>query len=647
MTDRAPSTLRALRTLRAASRPPATVATGSTVRRSRRRLPRVLALAALLLAAAAPLAGEALAQKAALQVTQGPYHAGVPIDLQVVADDFDEEPQPEVSAPAPAGAATLQYVQSRPQVSSMMQIINGRITQSRQVRFAYVYQLTASGPGRYTVGPFTVTQGAKTATTRTVTLNVVEIPEGSGQRLRVLLGSADSDRDASGTKVFVGQRVPVKIEWWTEAGLADRLYNQRLSVPVFLDTARFQFLDEPAEPSRIVLNIDTADGTAEFPAEVRQQQEGDKTWVIRSVTRTMVPVAAGRFELGRASLFCEEATSFQRDIFGSRVPSRARRVRISGEPMVLDVEPVPTAGRPASFAGAIGQGFTLEVSADRTVLQAGDPVRLTFVVRGDGSLDTASLPPLASAGLSPDRFRLPEGEVAGITADGAKRFEVNVRVTDPGVHEIPPIEYSWFNPQAGTFETTRSQPIALSVRAATMVGAGDVVSAAPAADDDEEKTAARADGSGEAAARRPAFTLTGADLSIETDVARLASPAPSLLAMPAVLWAGYAGGLLALAGGVLVRRRRRTDPERARLARELRALRSQVASARGSHEVADALRRMAALRGDRRTRPAGLDDALARLDETAYAPGGAAAAIPADVRDTAVGVADAIVEELG
>ena len=53
----------------------------------------------------------------------------------------------------------------------------------------------------------------------------------------------------------------------------------------------------------------------------------------------------------------------------------------------------------------------------------------------------------------------------------------------------------------------------------------------------------------------------------------------------------------------------------------------------------------AALRGDRRTRIDGFDAVLARLDETAYAPGGASAAVPPDLRTSAVAVADAIVEE--
>jgi hypothetical protein len=221
---------------------------------------------------------------------------------------------------------------------------------------------------------------------------------------------------------------------------------------------------------------------------------------------------------------------------------------------------------------------------------------------------------------------------------------VSVRVIDPNVREIPPIEYSWFDPSTGKFASTKSQPIALSVRAATVVGAGDVVSATPAEAPKEEpkKDAAKPGGAGRGA---PAFTLTGADLSIETDVARLSASSSSLLGSPVVAWTGYAGGLLALAAGLLLRRRRDIDPVKARLQKDLRSLRGHVAKDASSKDVADSLRRMAALRGDRRSRVEGLDDVLMRLDEMAYAPGGASAAVPAPVREKAVAVADAIVEE--
>lgn len=598
----------------------------------------VLAVVSTLLFASAP----ALAQQAGLQVAQGPYYVGVPIDLQLVLEGFLEEPSPEVTATPPPGA-TLTFVQARPQVSSMMSIVNGKVTQSKEVRFGFVYQLTPSAPGRITLGPFTATQGPHSVQSRTITLNVTEIPTATGQKLRVALPPGG---------VFIGQRVPVTVEWWTEAGLADRLYNQRMHLPLFLDTANFQFLDEKKPDSRIAISVDTPTGATDFAAEVKQVVENGKQWVVRSFTRTLVPVGSGRFDLGRASLYCDEAVAWRRDFFGTRVPSQVRKLRVASDPLVLDVKAVPAVGRPASFAGAIGQGFTLDVAADRTVVQTGDPVRLTFTLHGDGSFDSASLPPLGAAGLSPKQFRLPDGEVAGIVENGAKKFEVTVRVLDPGVREIPPVEYSWFDPSTGGFDSTRSEPIALSVKAATVVGAGDVVSASPAEvpEDDEPvgtngkdsaATKPRADGP----ARAPAFTLTGADLSIETDPSRLRASSSSLLGSASLRWGAYVAGILLLGAGVGLRRRRDTDPVVARLAAERKALRARVASDRSAREVAEALRKLIALHDGARSSDA--DDVLARLDEAVYAPGGASAAVAEDLRRRALAAADALIAEDG
>jgi hypothetical protein len=600
-------------------------------------------MAALAFAFVLALAASALAQQAQFQITQGPYYAGVPIDMQVVADNFDDEPQPDVKADAPAGT-TLSFVQARPQVSSMMQIVNGHVTQSRTVRFGFVYQLTAPAAGHYTVGPFTVTQeGGKSAVTRSLSINVIDVPEASGQKLRVVLPDH---------AIFIGQRIPVRVEWWTEEGLADRLFNEHLNAPLFLDTTHFQFIDEPHAPTRLSISVDVPGGNTEFPVEVKETNDGGKRYVVRTFTRMMVPVATGHFDLGEPSLFCEEAVSFQRDLFGSRVPSQARKLRVAGAPMGLDVQAVPVAGRPASFAGAIGQNFSISVAADRTVLQAGDPVKLSITVHGDGTLDTATLPPLAAAGLSDKQFRVPDNAVAGLTDETGKHFEVSVRVLDASVREIPPVSYSWFDPATGRFETTHSPPIALSVRPSTVVGANDVVSAAPAEKHEEEPKGAAQPGAagpagatGSAAARTPSFTLTGADLSIVTDTARLRSMQPSVLASSTVQWSAYATGLAALLAGFAVRRRRSVDPVKARLRKDLRALRRRVSSSRSAREVADCLRKMASLLVDSASHTARLDGVLAGLDEVAFAPGGEAA-ITIPLRNESVAVADAMLESL-
>ena len=607
--------------------------------------------AALLVVLAAPAA---FAQQAVLQAVPAPYYTGTQIDLQIVADGFDEDPQPQIETPALQQGLTLDFVAVQPQVSTFMSIVNGRVTQGKQVRFAYVYRLTASVAGRYSLPPFRVTQGAKSAATQGASFNVSDVPLAQGQRLRVQVGAPGQE------KLYVGQRVAVTVEWWSEAGLADNLYNERMRVPLFTQGGAFQFVEDSHAQSRVTLTIETSAGDAEFPATMRTENKDGKQWLIRSVTRTMIPIAPGTYDLDPPTLWVDQATSFRRDFFGSRVPTQVQKRRITADKQVFVVEPLPSAGRPASFGGAIGEGFTLEAAADRTVVQTGDPIKLTLTLRGEGSFESAALPPLSGAGLSPKQFRIPEGEVTGVFDNGVKRFEVSVRILDPDLREIPPVAYSWFNPATQNYETTHSQPIALSVRAAAVVGAGDVVSAAPGSEPAEEHEttgATKTEPSKSAADIQKVFTLTGADLSIETDASRLAGGNQSLLATPALRLWSYAIGILALLAGLLVYRRSQRDPQLVRLRSALGSERARIVAATDARTIAAALRQMAAMKPppalQRRGELVGhdsiaadIDLLLGRLDELAFAPDGASSAVGEDLRKRAVAIADAMREEV-
>ena len=56
----------------------------------------------------------------------------------------------------------------------------------------------------------------------------------------------------------------------------------------------------------------------------------------------------------------DQAIRWRRDLFGSRVPTQAKKIRALGQARKLRVRDVPTAGRPGSFAGAVGTGFTID-----------------------------------------------------------------------------------------------------------------------------------------------------------------------------------------------------------------------------------------------------------------------------------------------
>jgi hypothetical protein len=591
-----------------------------------------LALLALLSPAAA-------AQQLGLALSQAPYYIGVPIEIEVTAEGFDEEPQPEIKAHGPA-AEYLQLVGVTPSVSRSVRIVNGKMTQSSSVRFIYAYRISPPKAGRFQIGPFRVTQGATSKVTGLTNIKVEAVPLSSGQKVRVKIPSGD---------IFVGQRLPIEIEWWVSPELHGTLFNQRITVPM-LDMSDSFALDSVTDTDakgrqlRTALVISVAGTPAEYRSSESTRNEGGIEYLVRSTKMVVVPLKPGDYDLDPATVTVDQATRWRRDVFGSRVPTQARKIRAADRRRTLRVLDVPTVGRPPGFAGAIGDGFTIDVTADRSVVQVGDPITLTITLRGSGSIESASLPRLIGRhALAARDFRVVRTPRAGRFEGGEKRFEAVIRVVEQGVKEIPPIEFAWFNPEAAEFHTHSSRPIALSVREAQIVGAGDVVRNVPVDEEVSDRAPDRpttrpVDDDAPARSRRPSFTLTGADLAIERDAAMLTGSSTS----GAWQLVFYAAGLALVAMGVYRRSRGEIDVELARAAKRLAEDRKTLSNASLAREIADVLRRMASC-GNVSDRDA-LESALADCDAIAYAPGGAASHVDPDLKRRAVAVAESIEE---
>jgi hypothetical protein len=565
----------------------------------------------LLLAAAG-----AAAQQVSLELPGGPHYVGDAIEIRVVAEGFEEQPVPVPEAPAPP-VGSLAMLGVSPDVSSSITIVNGRVTRTKRVRFVYRYRYFATAPGSVALGPFRVSQGAVVRSSEAVRLTLRKPAESN--RLRVRLG-------LRGETVYVGERVPVSLEFWLAQGLQENLIGYKLRVPLFDLSKSFRLLDVPEAAGDTDVEIETAEGTLRKKGTLRRQRRDGDDFLIVSVPLTLVPLAAGMHVLPPASLLAEEGTHWRRDFFGGRRATRARKWRALDRERKLTVKALPLERAPPGFAGAVGTGFNLEVSADRSVVQVGDPITLTFALRGEGNLETAALPPLDAEGLLPAAaFRVPEGDLAGALEGGEKRFSAVVRVLDERVREIPALAYSWFDPATGGFETTHSRPIALSVGRAEVIGAADVIAEAPA-DDGEllREPGGEVAREGTTPARDLAFT--GADLAIERDPALLLRDARSGWGSAMLPGGLYAGAALLVGLALLDRRRRDVDPEVARrrkgVAEELRRIRHARGLPVGEAvaELARALRRMRALVPDAGSPE--LDSFLGECDARSYAPAG-------------------------
>ena len=156
------------------------------------------------------------------------------------------------------------------------------------------------------------------------------------------------------------------------------------------------------------------------------------------------------------------------------VPSVPKNLSASSAPLTIDIRPVPTAGQPASFSGAIGR-FHLEVEAHPTILRVGDPLSMTLTVRGEGLLETVRPPALEQQDTLTRDFKVQADPPAVKTDSDAKTFTYTLRPRRTGIREVSPIEMAYFDPDTQRFHVVRSTPVPLRVDAASTLPVSAVI----------------------------------------------------------------------------------------------------------------------------------------------------------------------------
>ena len=556
------------------------------------------------------------AQEVRVQIAhqEPPHYVGEAVLIQFQVEGLDEAPQPTCELISDSGSVPDglrgQVTAVSPSVMSQIVQRNGQLFQSRRVTFQINFSVTADREGDFEVGPFRIRQGNKEAVTEAISMSFRAVPLDPGMLIRLIIPDKP---------LYPDQRVPIEIEWWYP-GDFEKLKSVSIYSPLF-DQFRFA-PDEQAGRRSTLLPITTKEGTLQLVSQAREEQLDGKRVVVLSSHRTLIPDGPGEYSLAPISVTIrrvlgwtrgrpeeDDGFGFGRSIFRDlmeerRRPTKVEVVRAEGEPLKLVIRPFPKDGRPESFSGAVGKGFSIDVAADRTVVRVGDPIGLSITLRGDGNIDNASLPLLsADGGLNPEQFRFPSGDLAGTLADASKQFHVSVRVADESVTEIPSLAYSWFDPETESYQTARSKPIALRVMAGKLVSASDVVRASPATNGAESNRDATASDSRELAHRGSTNTrlhLSGADLTIEPNGAVVLLDRRSSWTGLRVPLALYGAGVLAVVVAWLDRRRRERDPQqsiRRRFVRDQLQRISQATSLpqrEAAQQIADAMRRLMA-----------------------------------------------------
>ena len=547
---------------------------------------------------------------------RGPYYVGEPMVIQVQVNGVQSEQDvvcrlSQSKLPPGVSVAGPEVGQSK---SSFTQIINGRITSRETVNFVYNFQVTAERAGPASIGPFTVEIDSQPQQLDALVIEFEELEEDPDMELELTLPRA---------KIYVGEQVPVSIVWrfaGDRDGLQFAFSNLQIRSPLF---DQFTFVDSQPS-SRTTLSIVTAQGVVEVDATVEKQSRGDQNFVVLTGQRTLLVSAAGEYSQIPASCRTQRVTRWGRDLFGDARPLKSEPALARATPLSFSVLPIPTANRPASYSGAVGSGFGIEVAASRSVVRVGDPIVLDVTLTGDGDLERCTLPALSTS-LNENLFQLPNEEPVGQMIGNAKQFKVNVGVKQPTVTQLPAIEFSWFDPKQEKFLTTSSKPIALQVNAAQIISAADVVSSSPNPKEspNTNETSAPQNATSQVS-RQSALQFVGANLAIERNL-------PSLVVTPGAVaenhWlapAIYLLGIALIALGIVVQRMRTRSPLQTRRQAVLKQTRASVRQAErqspreATNSIANALRQLIAsgTEGDRTA----IDAIVAECEQLGYSP---------------------------
>ncbi len=122
------------------------------------------------------------------------------------------------------------------------------------------------------------------------------------------------------------------------------------------------------------------------------------------------------------------------------------------------------AGAPASFTGAVGK-YTMEAKISTDRLEANSAATATVKISGAGNLNFLQAPKL-DLPTSFELYDVKSSESLRTAASGStgyRQFEYPFIARAEGDYTIPPIEFTYFNPETEKYTTLSSQPFAISI----------------------------------------------------------------------------------------------------------------------------------------------------------------------------------------
>lgn len=445
------------------------------------------ALGICALAALPALAASPSPPKISVNVDRQPIAAGEPFVLTINIET-EGEGQPDVRLPRFGGLRVLQQSESHPASFHFSFGFGAGSTSVTREQSVYQFVLVADRPGQIKLDPVVVTVDNRQFRGESYMLEVSGRGSGrggsspAGGAMTPLPGADDSDTSpepvSGAAAVGGGELAGAKIDpdFFIHAAVSksQAYVGEMIVLDVYLYAARqmtdLDVVREPGTEGFWVENLLPANRrlTTE-PVEVGGQAY-DRA-LLRRIA--LFPIKPGALAIAPAIVELEMSPG---GFF-----SRRRTVKRAAQPVKVEVLDLPRQGQPAGFEPANVGRYNFKAAVDRTEVKVGEPVTVTLTVRGEGNLRNAILP---TVGEVPGfKTYAPETDVdvrtEGGQVTGTSSSRTLLIAKEPGEHVLPPVAWSYFDPQAREYRTAKSDAVKVAVRPGE-AAAGGPVGAAPA-----------------------------------------------------------------------------------------------------------------------------------------------------------------------
>lgn len=354
-------------------------------------------------------------------------------------------------------------VYSGPNQSTSMQIVNGSMSQS----ITLSYYLAAKKEGTFTIPAASIMVGSATLQSNPVT---IEVGKGSA----AASGQAPAQTNPGGkpgtqqanaqhlfartsvskTKIFAGEQVVITHKVYTRMNLKG---FQDIKFPSYNGF----WSQEVGRTTQYEVSQENIDGAQYSVVEIRKAflfaQRSGKIEIEPMEVQCVVREKSGK----RNDPFEQ---FFGNDPFFGFNSYKDVLYTVKSNALTIDVAPLPDAGKPANFPGAVGN-FSLNAVIDKEKVKTNDGINLKITISGKGNLKLIDAPKMEF----PDEFESYDPKtsenisVTGSGVTGSKTFEYLLIPRHEGIYKIQPGEFSYFDADKRSYVSLPAKEFTITV----------------------------------------------------------------------------------------------------------------------------------------------------------------------------------------